>query len=61
MRHIKITTYRGHAIYADRTDDCEMVYMWAKKRNGTDEYHSTYEETIEAIDKYEDNRPDEYH
>lgn len=56
MKHTHITTYRGHAIYATKTDGGDLVFMYAKKRNGTDEYFVTYEQACDDIDRLEDSR-----
>ena len=55
MKTYKVTKYMGHVIYMAKTDSGEWVYMYAKHRNGTDEYFSTLQECYEDIERNENN------
>lgn len=51
MKGKRIVNYRGHVIWY-----FEGAYMVALKRDGTDEYFSSYEDAIKAIDLLIDSK-----
>ena len=52
----RVLSYRGHQVWLSRPNEDLILWGYAKKKDGTDDWFESWEECQKDIDELEDNK-----